>query len=522
MRIILLIIFSLTFFNINSQNVPDEPVAFYPFNGDANDISGNEYNGSPSDEVFFLEDRFGNPNSSVYLNSDGSIISVPFAHSFGSEISISFWMKYEDYLGPGNGTAILHRRIGNNIDFDISIGPGNSETNISFHIGNWSEIGPNVNYEEQWVHYVMVYDGQTVKYYQNNQLSGEFDASNNGPITNTNDLMVIGQYSASNSLKGYIDDLGIWSRALTMEEIADLYVGDFQTGCVPDEPVAFYPFNGDANDISGNEYNGSPSDEVFFLEDRFGNPNSSVYLNSDGSIISVPFAHSFGSEISISFWMKYEDYLGPGNGTAILHRRIGNNIDFDISIGPGNSETNISFHIGNWSEIGPNVNYEEQWVHYVMVYDGQTVKYYQNNQLSGEFDASNNGPITNTNDLMVIGQYSASNSLKGYIDDLGIWSRALTMEEIADLYVYVEDCDNLSFYEQNINEIKIYPNPVVDKLFIQGLSNPTKISVYDILGKLVLLKTTSSEINVDNLQSGIYILKIVDNQKEIVRRFIKN
>jgi hypothetical protein len=37
----------------------------------------------------------------------------------------------------------------------------------------------------------------------------------------------------------------------------------------------------------------------------------------------------------------------------------------------------------------------------------------------------------------------------------------------------------------------------------------------------VLSKTTSSEINVDNLQSGIYILKIVDNQKEIVRRFIK-
>ena len=83
-------------------------------------------------------------------------------------------------------------------------------------------------------------------------------------------------------------------------------------------------------------------------------------------------------------------------------------------------------------------------------------------------------------------------------------------------------CPSLGIDGQNQLDILIYPNPVIDKLFIRGLSNPTKISVYDVLGKLVLSKTTSSEINVGNLQSGIYILKIVDNQKEIVRKFIKN
>jgi hypothetical protein len=83
-------------------------------------------------------------------------------------------------------------------------------------------------------------------------------------------------------------------------------------------------------------------------------------------------------------------------------------------------------------------------------------------------------------------------------------------------------CPSFGLDDQNQSNISIYPNPVIDKLFIQGLLNPTKISVYDVLGKLVFSKTTSSEINVDNLQSGIYILKIVDNQKEIVRKFIKN
>ena len=77
--------------------------------------------------------------------------------------------------------------------------------------------------------------------------------------------------------------------------------------------------------------------------------------------------------------------------------------------------------------------------------------------------------------------------------------------------------------DDNIKSIlKIYPNPVVDKLFIQGLSNPTKVSIYNILGKLVITKTTSNDIDVKNLQSGLYIIKIIDTKGEVVRKFIKN
>jgi surface protein len=83
-------------------------------------------------------------------------------------------------------------------------------------------------------------------------------------------------------------------------------------------------------------------------------------------------------------------------------------------------------------------------------------------------------------------------------------------------------CPSFGLDDPNQLDISIYPIPVIDKLFIQGLSNPTKISVYNLLGNLVLSKTTSSQINVDNLQSGIYIIKIVDEQKEIIRKFIKN
>jgi surface protein len=84
------------------------------------------------------------------------------------------------------------------------------------------------------------------------------------------------------------------------------------------------------------------------------------------------------------------------------------------------------------------------------------------------------------------------------------------------------DCATLRLEDQNLFAISVYPNPAKDKLFIQGLLKPTKISVYNVLGKLILSKITLNEINVNNLQSGIYIIKVKEEQKQIVRKFIKN
>ena len=84
-------------------------------------------------------------------------------------------------------------------------------------------------------------------------------------------------------------------------------------------------------------------------------------------------------------------------------------------------------------------------------------------------------------------------------------------------------CPNssLSVNDPDVTNISIYPNPVVDKLFIEGLSDASKVSIYNIFGKLVKPKITLKAIDVDNLQSGIYIVKIADQQKEIVKKFIK-
>ena len=84
------------------------------------------------------------------------------------------------------------------------------------------------------------------------------------------------------------------------------------------------------------------------------------------------------------------------------------------------------------------------------------------------------------------------------------------------------DCSTASVKYENLTNISIYPNPVNNELIMDGLSDTVKVSIYNLLGKLVFSKETSREINVSQLQSGLYILKLNVRETEVIKKFIKN
>lgn len=69
---------------------------------------------------------------------------------------------------------------------------------------------------------------------------------------------------------------------------------------------------------------------------------------------------------------------------------------------------------------------------------------------------------------------------------------------------------------ENINtasNIKIYPNPTSDHLFIKGADKGTAISLYDVTGRLVYESVTEQEVHsmsVSQLPTGHYILQLTD------------
>lgn len=86
----------------------------------------------------------------------------------------------------------------------------------------------------------------------------------------------------------------------------------------------------------------------------------------------------------------------------------------------------------------------------------------------------------------------------------------------------VVSLDNASIEENNIL-FDIYPNPVKSKLYIETDYEINEVSIYNVAGINVLKKNkfTDNYINVDNLDRGLYIIKISTKNGDVVRRFVK-
>ena len=84
--------------------------------------------------------------------------------------------------------------------------------------------------------------------------------------------------------------------------------------------------------------------------------------------------------------------------------------------------------------------------------------------------------------------------------------------------------DNASF--DTINEIKIYPNPVTDKVTVQLQSyDNTKTTIYDLNGRLIQqisITEDQNTIDISTLEKGIYILSITNGKENYNKRIIKN
>ena len=71
------------------------------------------------------------------------------------------------------------------------------------------------------------------------------------------------------------------------------------------------------------------------------------------------------------------------------------------------------------------------------------------------------------------------------------------------------------------SSINVYPNPVNDVLFIETEVEVNEVVVYDVYGRQQVNMTTGQQVDVANLNSGIYFVKVVTENGEVVKRFVK-
>lgn len=209
--------------------------------------------------------------------------------------------------------------------------------------------------------------------------------------------------------------------------------------------VAYYPFNGNANDESGNGYNGDVTGAVL-VRDRFGTPKSAYGFNGRSDYIHINMsADQFANDFTVLAWVKFNNFnndypqiLNGDNHSFVLH-----------GMGPvyNDKKRRIVFY----QQIHKEYRQGERIGQLETVKPLETNRWYlitiRRNEL--EFSAFVDGvfqvetvseqsiPLTGASLYIgadIPGGDDVSGHIDGSIDDVRIFDRALTQEEIRDFY----------------------------------------------------------------------------------------
>jgi PKD repeat protein len=236
---LLLVIFLIPVISFSQANLNKGLVAYYPFNGNANDVSGNNNNPSVA-KVSYMADRTGKPNSACAFNGKNNYIRIPNDASlnFKNGFSISAWVMVNGfYDGKCHGNRIIMKGYTDYLDgnylltFDDNYGTnGNNCYNDkpdkerqSFYAAGATPIAKKFIVPGKWYLLTYTYDGTTASLYVDCNLQAK-GTLRNYDFSNDHDLF-IGKMNSQQYpywFNGLLDEVRMYNRPLNKNEILAL------------------------------------------------------------------------------------------------------------------------------------------------------------------------------------------------------------------------------------------------------------------------------------------------------------
>lgn len=414
------------------------PLAYWKFDetsgSTAVDSSGNGHDGSYDNGVTLTET--GVRGYASRFDGSNDVVTVPgsSALNLSGSMSVGCWVKSE--VSSWNAPACL---VSKRSQFIIH--PQAGTTNIHFYAhldGNWQYVTVDVGKIDRWRHYVGVYDQTTgdLKFYVDGELKGTENFGAGAALTSDNGNLTIGQDdgNASRTLNGCIDDVVLYDRVMTDEEIAEHYglMGhwrlDETSGTVAaDDSIA-------ARDGA---HTGSSTLGVEAIR------SLGVELNTSGTGDRIDLPHTAVdglSSVSVAWWMRTDN---TGQTTVLSGARSSQANAFLLYF---SSDSNFRpFVDGSSRDYSVEPISNGSWRHYVYQLDRTSGA--ESLHVNGELAASGSRTATSSvldvdsGGLMLAqeqdslgGGFSSSQVLSGDLDDVRIYSRKLGDSEIAELY----------------------------------------------------------------------------------------
>lgn len=415
----------------------------------AYDYSGNKNTGTYFATSSWADGRLG--GAAVFASST-NYINIPYKALFfpTTGFTVSVWVYVNAW--PSQSTGIVSNAQFNNGGYQIGLNAdGCIQGGVS---GNGTTFGFTQTCNtgiKQWIHYVYTSDGTNQWLYKNGSLLNI--SSSTLPYNNGYALQIGGSSQGGwtgNVFNGKIDEVRIYNRVVSVTEVTSLYNAK-SAKLNSSAPVkilnqsngllGYWSMDGvdlstsTAFDRSGNGNNGTLNN----AKAGIGKLGQALSFTGSASYLNIPnnSALNFPGSFNISFWVKptvISTSMGiidkkatdPSNGYVI----------YRDDIYPTKLNLRMRGTLNNYNYL-PSAGTLDAgvWQHWSINYDSSTsiLKYYKNGVLDTTYNTVNPGDLTSTAALQLAHSQTWNQYMKGSMDDVRLYNRALSATEIAKL-----------------------------------------------------------------------------------------
>jgi hypothetical protein len=312
----------------------------------------------------------------------------------------------------------------------------------------------------------------------------------------------------------------------------------FFFGQINNDLILHYNFNnGQANDLSGNNLNGSvnatPTTGIS------GDPNTAMSFNGINNYIELPNDPILKPQLPVTISVVVLLNSNTSTTTSIFTNDFATNSHTGVWINTssqGMFAANFGDNSGNTS--GPNrrskvgttiLNTGEWYVLTAVIRGANDMDLYVNCRKEEGSYSGSGGSLAYSNQPGSLGRKDSHFNgpvyyLNGVIDEFRFWNRELNSDEITSLCRTLGNEEHVKINEPF--ELKVYPNPVQEILNLDiDFDGLYVVEIYSIDGKKVKSFNNFQILDVSDIQKGQYFLKILPENSNVQfkpARFIKD
>ncbi len=342
--------------------------------------------------------------------------------------------------------------------------------------------------EDEWSHVAMVVSPTSITLY----LNGVAAVHNITPEMKDMQTLKIGSYHGweSRNFRGEIDEVCLWNRSLTQDEIRELRHLT-RTGPVPytDDLVAYYQFN---------------LPNTVIINDRIGLNHASLNGGATKVVSSAPVGGGLSDRLTIAadgtvVFPNTQTTMVLAPGTAWSGEVVVSRLHVDPNVSPSSNSNMNQYWIVNNYGTAPALPLQSLTL---------TTTYITPTGAASSVQLSNrsdNEHVDNWNDLCIAANITG-NSIQ--------FNNTCNISNFGQFVASSPNFTQVSIEEIIENNLIIYPNPSTGVFYISLPSHQTYlIEVVDNMGRLILNQNNTentTSLDLSKQASGVYLIRLVD------------